>query len=286
MPGTIAQPVSADRPPFLWRIYPYCYDLGVTRLAPYRQLQRDIVAAVRSHLRPRGHLDHARLDLLDVCCGTGNTLAALMRLSRHAQAVGLDFSPRMLDHAERKCRRLGRLRLIAAPAASGLSALPPSAFDVVTLCNGLYPLSDRLGVLREIRRVIRDDGVFVLTDPVAGARLSWLLRHHLEEEGPGGIGSLPLLFASAVLSRLIERHPAHRFCQVAEIKRLVHQAGFEVTSETASYGGANLLVACRPTAISSAAAGVSQSFHSVGAVHPGRDSGPRRGRARARDATL
>lgn len=116
-----------------------------------RKLVREIVG---QEIAARGS---ARL--LDVGCGTGSNLAAL---SDGTSAVGIDMSTEALAF----CRRRG----IEAVAHSRVETLPfpDQSFDVVTALDMLEHTDDDLLALAELRRVMRPDGLLLITVPAYG----------------------------------------------------------------------------------------------------------------------
>lgn len=98
---------------------------------------------------------------VDLGCGTGSVLAHLLKKSR--QVIGVDGSARMLELArrrfageeERLSLRIGDLEHL--PLRDGEA-------DFVCINLVLHHLSDPKGVLGEVKRVLRRDGVFLLTD--------------------------------------------------------------------------------------------------------------------------
>lgn len=115
------------------------------------------------------------LDVLDV--GTGPAMSAIGIVDRLPQArvVGIDFSHRMIERAERNVQREGyAIELRQADA----TALPfeDGSFDVVTACSFIYLVADRERVLGEIRRVLRPGGRCVFLEPHARAPRTALLR--------------------------------------------------------------------------------------------------------------
>lgn len=106
---------------------------------------------------------HAMLDaakirpgmrVLDVACGGGN-LAGLAR-ERGADIVGLDASEALCTVAQAR---------VGGTFISGeMEALPfaDGSFDVVLIANGLQYAADRLQAARELKRVLKPQGVAVI----------------------------------------------------------------------------------------------------------------------------
>ena len=95
--------------------------------------------------------------LLDVGCGDGRFLA--VALQRGWDAYGLDTSPGAIGSARRE---LGdRVVLTTLLKAS----YPAEHFDVVSLFEVLEHLPDVLGHLREIRRILKPEGLVCLSVP-------------------------------------------------------------------------------------------------------------------------
>jgi demethylmenaquinone methyltransferase/2-methoxy-6-polyprenyl-1,4-benzoquinol methylase len=115
---------------------------------------------------------------LDLCCGTGDLALALAE--RGVNVLGLDFTDRMLDAAERRKQHLQR----SGPAGLKPSATPRSAlrtphfvqgdalrtpftdrsFDIVTVGYGLRNLADPKDGLREMKRVAKAGGRLLVLD--------------------------------------------------------------------------------------------------------------------------
>ncbi len=112
-----------------------------------RQWRRFTVARLADRLGREG------VRVLDLCCGTGDLLAALQRA--HGRPVwGADFCHPMLLAAASK---LGPgARLIEADALA--LPLPDAAFDVVTIAFGLRNLSNYGHGLAEMYRLLRPGG--------------------------------------------------------------------------------------------------------------------------------
>ena len=111
------------------------------------------------------HTDHPTV--IDVGCGTGATLDALHDV---ASATGIDAAPEAI--------RLCRMRELACTAAASAEALPvpDASFDVAISCDVLChrSIADKCVPLREIHRVLKPGGLFLLNLPA----YQWLHSSH------------------------------------------------------------------------------------------------------------
>lgn len=101
--------------------------------------------------------------ILDICCGTGAVIAAFAIQYPQGFTVGYDFSRGMLLKVrEKSCSR--PIILIEGDAA----VLPfiDQSFDVITCSHALYELKrqSRQDALKEMKRVIRPDGVILIME--------------------------------------------------------------------------------------------------------------------------
>jgi ubiquinone/menaquinone biosynthesis C-methylase UbiE len=101
-------------------------------------------------------------DVLDLGCGTGNLIFEAARRWPGAKLTGLDGSVGMLEVARRERANLpgsARARLSFIHAYADCLPVPDASFDLVMTAFVLQQVSDRMAVLREIRRVLRPGGV-------------------------------------------------------------------------------------------------------------------------------
>ncbi|MDQ3368574.1 MAG: class I SAM-dependent methyltransferase [Myxococcota bacterium] len=109
-----------------------------------------------------GKVQGARL--LDVGCGSGYFSRAMAE--RGAEVIGIDLSPRMIDHA----RDAGDPIEYAVVDAEHLdSHFAPCSFDVATACMSLQDMPNPQRALAAIHTVLRPGGrlVFSIEHPVA-----------------------------------------------------------------------------------------------------------------------
>ena len=101
---------------------------------------------------------------LDVGCGSGSVCAALAKAFPQAEIVGIDPDG----------ESIGRARA-AAPGVrfekTTTGELKDKGFDLITLCDVLHDLAAPLATLREIRALLKPDGVLFIVEPKAADRL-------------------------------------------------------------------------------------------------------------------
>jgi SAM-dependent methyltransferase len=98
--------------------------------------------------------------ILDLGVGAGRTVQPLLELS--ADYVGVDYTQRMID----TCRRRFPSQRFELADARELSLFGDRTFKLAVFsCNGLCMVGhdDRLQILREVWRVLADDGVFIFS---------------------------------------------------------------------------------------------------------------------------
>ena len=117
-----------------------------------------ITATLRETLK---RLDIKPTDrLLDIGCGTGSLLHAISQKHPSVNLIGLDISSEMLKVACNK--QINKCNLISGKA----QFLPfhSHSFDVVVSCNAFHYWRNPEACLREIARVLKPQGMIVITD--------------------------------------------------------------------------------------------------------------------------
>jgi ubiquinone/menaquinone biosynthesis C-methylase UbiE len=156
-------------------------------------------ASVRETLRRLPPNGDGRL--LDIGCGTGAFLEAVRARYPDMRIAGVDISPHMLAVARRRLPKSAALHVAPADALP----FPDARFDVVVTTNAFHFFRTPDAALREIHRVLRPGGIFVVTD--------WCDDY------------LTCRLCDRLLGLFTAAH--HRTYGSAECRRLLERAGFE-----------------------------------------------------------
>ena len=103
--------------------------------------------------------------IADVACGTGWSSIALARAYPNAVVEGIDIDPESIERARANAREAGlgedriRFHLVdgARPDLAG-------AFDLALIVEAVHDMSDPVGVLAAVRRMLADGGTAIVAD--------------------------------------------------------------------------------------------------------------------------
>jgi ubiquinone/menaquinone biosynthesis C-methylase UbiE len=107
--------------------------------------------------------------VLDYGCGPGSYITPLSELvGKSGKIYALDVHPLAIQKVQKitSKRKLTNVETVRSDCKTGL---PDYSIDVILLYDILHELSDPNGVLEELRRVLKPNGILSLSD------------HHLEE---------------------------------------------------------------------------------------------------------
>ncbi|PHM09402.1 class I SAM-dependent methyltransferase [Nostoc sp. 'Peltigera malacea cyanobiont' DB3992] len=187
--------------------YQWLYD-GISRLAA---LSVGGEARFRQ-LALQGLTIHSDSQVLDLCCGSGQTTEFLVKTSQNV--TGLDASPKSLQRA--------RLNVPEASYVEAFAEEMPFAdnlFDVVHTSVALHEMQPQQlrKIINEVYRVLKPGGVFTLVDFHAPTNpIFW-----------PGISVFLLLFETETAWELLK----------TDLGELLAKTGFEVSKSTLYAGG-------------------------------------------------
>ncbi len=133
--------------------------------------------------------------VLDVACGTGYGSALLARQAHHV--VGVDISAETIEYARALYAPETNLEFRQAECAA--LPFPDATFDAIVSFETIEHIQEQAQFLDEVRRVLRPDGLFVLSSPNKleySDRRGFANPYHLRE-----------LYRDALASLLASRFP-------------------------------------------------------------------------------
>jgi ubiquinone/menaquinone biosynthesis C-methylase UbiE len=187
--------------------YQWLYD-GISRLAA---LSVGGEARFRQ-LALQGLTIHSDSQVLDLCCGSGQTTEFLVKTSQNV--TGLDASPKSLQRARLNVPEASYIEAFAEemPFADNL-------FDVVHTSVALHEMQPQQlrKIINEVYRVLKPGGVFTLVDFHAPTNpIFW-----------PGVSVFLLLFETETAWELLK----------TDLAELLAKTGFEVSKSTLYAGG-------------------------------------------------
>jgi SAM-dependent methyltransferase len=103
----------------------------------------------------------------DVGCGVGFSTLLMADAFPNSQFVGFDFHEPSIEEARRHAQTHGaggRVRFETAVA----KAIGETGFDLVTVFDCLHDMGDPRGCAAHMRRILKDDGTWMIVEPIAG----------------------------------------------------------------------------------------------------------------------
>lgn len=96
--------------------------------------------------------------ILDIGCGTGETLTFLKKVFPKAKLTGVDFLPEAVKYTKDRGHTAMQADATALP-------YPDATFDAVLLLDVIEHIKNDTAVIKEARRVLKPGGVIILTAP-------------------------------------------------------------------------------------------------------------------------
>ena len=147
----------ADKTMRLYFDYAYnpVYDFAIARMFGYRRWQQKCLEKLCFRDEDR---------VLCVGLGTGNELRHIVRLNNRVNITGVDYSDTALRKAKRKASQSGVAITLLRMDARQLD-FSDDSFDHIVCLHVMDFLDDHMQVTREIIRVLKPGGQFVITFP-------------------------------------------------------------------------------------------------------------------------
>ncbi len=95
--------------------------------------------------------------LLDLGCATGQLLAELTDIYPNSKLIGIDKSSSMIDLAKNKS-----LLCEFFVQNSQNMDFGEKSFDFITCCHSFPYYSDKIGVMKNMKKILKDDGYIIL----------------------------------------------------------------------------------------------------------------------------
>lgn len=143
---------------------------------------KDIFSEITPHYDKMNHIMSARRDIawrkfainripqgarqvIDIATGTGDLALDTVQRRPEIHVTGLDFVPAMLELARAKCRDKDLTDKIDFVEGDAVHLqYEDDSFDCSTIAFGMRNIPDRLGAIREMRRVVRPGGKVIVLE--------------------------------------------------------------------------------------------------------------------------
>ncbi len=105
----------------------------------------------------------------DLGCGHGSSTILMAQAFPQSTFIGYDYHPESVAIATDRAQRAGvgnRVRFEVATAQT----FPGAGFDLVTTFDALHDMGDPVGAARHVRAALKDDGIWMVVEPMAGDR--------------------------------------------------------------------------------------------------------------------
>ncbi|MHA6334077.1 methyltransferase domain-containing protein [Qipengyuania sp. CAU 1752] len=104
--------------------------------------------------------------IADIGCGHGSSAILMAQAYPNSTVHGFDFHEPSIEEARRKAKKAGvenvRFEVATAQDYGG------DDFDLACIFDALHDMGDPVGAASHIRKTLKDDGTFMLVEPMAG----------------------------------------------------------------------------------------------------------------------
>jgi SAM-dependent methyltransferase len=106
----------------------------------------------------------------DMGCGHGASTILMAQEFPNSTFVGSDYHDGSIETARQRAQEAGVADRVRFEVISA-SDQPEGGYDLVTMFDCLHDMGDPVGAARAVRRVLKDDGTWLIVEPMAGDRV-------------------------------------------------------------------------------------------------------------------
>lgn len=154
-------------------------------------------------------------EILDIGCGPGLLLFEIKKLIPSINIMGLDSSEAMLTIANKKAKEKNLEILDLRQGFAESMPFNDNSVDIITCLSSLHDFKDAKATLREVYRILRNAGLFILKDKNASYP-KWKMR----------LLFIPLLFRIGYKRTSRYFKSGELWFKVEEVKEWMEEIGF------------------------------------------------------------
>jgi len=103
------------------------------------------------------------MTVVDYACGPGRyTVPAALFVGAEGKVYAVDIQPLALRMVRDRAGRAGLANIETVLVKAYDTGIPDECADLVLLLDAFHAIGDRVALLRELRRIIKPDGVFLM----------------------------------------------------------------------------------------------------------------------------
>lgn len=120
--------------------------------------------------------------ILDCGCGGGANVRRMLQLTENGKVYGLDFSPESVEKSRKvNARAIAAGRCCIVEGSAAAIPLDDGMFDLVTAFETVYFWQDGELCFREVYRVLKEDGTFLIVHASGGRKKKAIRRAKMVE---------------------------------------------------------------------------------------------------------
>lgn len=176
--------------------------------------------------------------VLDSGCGTGNLT---VRLAKNNKVTAIDFSLEMLKVTKEKTKGFNNITIKEGDVTS--LDFEDNSFDVVVSVNVLFNLDKPEKAIQETNRVLKNNGSFIVSTPLAGAEFNKELSEKVIADSGTVNANRKKVMEALYYNKILFKKGGMKFVPTEnQISELFEHNGFKILMKERIYFGCNLLI--------------------------------------------